>query len=83
MKTLKTLTMLMGLSLLISGCGTIATATGEKGEFGIYSGTHRSVENGFHTILDTPFSFVADTVLLPITIPVDMYRNSKNSTDEK
>lgn len=60
--------LLVGVSALVSGCGTLATATGKKEEFGVYSGTKRSVENGAHTWLDIPFSVVADTLLLPVTV---------------
>ena len=59
------------LPLLLSGCGTICTAIDDgKGcaKLAPYSGT-RAAAQGHATQLDLPFSFVADTLLLPLTIP--------------
>ncbi len=68
MKSLAVLITLSVVSTLLAGCGTLATAGGKKEEFGVYSGTKRSLENGSHTLLDVPLSAVADTLLLPVTV---------------
>lgn len=59
--------------LAVNGCGTIVTLQEDadydcKGNL-MYSGTIRSVENFGHTFLDLPFSFVADSLVLPYTLP--------------
>jgi uncharacterized protein YceK len=59
--------------LAANGCGTIVSLQ-EDADYDcranlMYSGTIRSVENFGHTFLDVPFSFVADSLLLPYTIP--------------
>ncbi|UVT20130.1 MAG: YceK/YidQ family lipoprotein [Nitrospira sp.] len=58
--------------LLLSGCGTIKTlhkdAKYECHEDMFYSGT-RVGPMSLQKILDTPFSLVADTLVLPYTIP--------------
>ncbi len=56
---------------LLAGCATIGTLTEEQTRNKIYSGTIRQVELkcAHATCLDFPFSLIADTVLLPVTIP--------------
>jgi len=56
---------------LLTGCTTIGTLGEDETRNKIYSGTLRQLELkcAHGTCLDFPFSFVADTVLLPITIP--------------
>jgi uncharacterized protein YceK len=62
---------------VVSGCGTIITLE-EDSSFDcrgnlIYAGTVRSIENRGHTLLDIPFSFVLDTLVLPYTIPKSIW----------
>jgi uncharacterized protein YceK len=59
--------------LIVSGCGTIITLQ-EDAEFDcraniVYLGTRRTVANVAHTWPDIPFSLVADTLVLPYTVP--------------
>ena len=57
------------LALIVSGCGTLCTATESHcGKLAPFSGT-RAAAQGHGTQLDVPFSFIADVILLPITIP--------------
>jgi uncharacterized protein YceK len=61
------------LSIVCSaGCGTLVTAVeddkGDHWRFGPYSGTRISA-GGHSTQIDLPFSLIADTMFLPITIP--------------
>ena len=54
-----------------ASCGTLCTAIDDgKGcpKLAPYSGTRASAQ-GHSTQLDVPLSFIADTLLLPITIP--------------
>jgi uncharacterized protein YceK len=61
--------LLITLPCLLGGCGTLCTAAiSECGKLEPYSGTRASAQ-GHATQLDLPFSFIADTVLLPITVP--------------
>jgi uncharacterized protein YceK len=62
------------LALFISGgCGTITSLqTNEPFPNVIYGGTYLSLQ-GHATILDVPFSAVADTLVLPYTIPRTIY----------
>lgn len=56
---------------LLTGCGTMCTAMEDgKGcaKLAPYSGT-KAAAQGHGTQWDIPFSLVADTLLLPITIP--------------
>lgn len=57
--------------LIMSGCETVFTLKHEDGKNKIYTGTISHI-NGFCNhgrCLDAPFSFVLDTILLPVTIP--------------
>jgi uncharacterized protein YceK len=64
--------------LTLSGCGTIGTLGEPQTRNKVYSGTIRDVELGcaHGTCLDLPFSLVADTVVLPATIPWTLYNAS-------
>jgi len=61
-------------AFLTSGCATIGTLGEDETRNKIYSGTVRHVELkcAHAACLDLPFSLVADTVLLPVTIPWTM-----------
>lgn len=58
-------------SLMLIGCATSGTLAEPETKNKIYSGTIRHFElKCAHAVcLDFPFSLVADTLLLPITIP--------------
>ncbi len=70
---------------LLSGCATIGTLSEKETKNKVYSGTIRHVElKCAHGVcIDFPFSFVADTVLLPITIPWTLVNLARSSSDEK
>lgn len=59
-------------ALALSGCGTLANTFEEEPKNKIYVGVRQDLtgwtfaHGGF---IDLPFSFVADTILLPYTIP--------------
>jgi uncharacterized protein YceK len=57
------------------GCATIMTIGETETKNKVFSGTVRHIElKCAHAIcLDMPFSLVADTVLLPVTIPWTAY----------
>lgn len=61
----------------LSGCGTLANTFEKDPPNKIYVGTRASFGNVHGGILDVPFSFVLDTLLLPYTIPVTIYAYSK------
>lgn len=80
---------LLAASLLASGCGTIFDLTGRdppcSGGRQIYGGMLLDIdymEAGglatFFFLLDLPLSFVADTLLLPITIPRELESNERS-----
>lgn len=60
------------LALALSGCATMANTFEEEPKNKIYVGVRQDLtgwtfaHGGF---IDLPFSFVADTILLPYTIP--------------
>lgn len=76
------------LTVLLSGCGTVMSlqngGLGGDGRWGggnetilIYSGTFADLgyilwRGDFWYLLDMPFSFAADTVLLPYTVSVTL-----------
>lgn len=73
------------LAVILSGCATIGTLGEDQTTNKVYSGTARDFElECFEgTCLDIPFSFIADTVLLPITVPWTLVRLSRvKSGDE-
>ena len=78
--------LVLSLSILVlGGCGTITTLIGEECCRPapwpvVYGGTHMNtwvLANGgsvLPTLLDLYLSFVLDTLLLPITIPLELLR---------
>jgi uncharacterized protein YceK len=64
--------LLLAASLILSGCATMASSFEEEPKNKIYVGVRQDLtgwtfaHGGF---IDLPFSFVADTILLPYTIP--------------
>ena len=71
------------LACFCSGCGTLVTLTDNK-EWPnqIYAGTRASA-NGHATQIDVPFSLIADTVVLPYTIPRTIYNLSQRNDLQK
>ena len=59
------------IPILLMGCTTAITLSEPTTKNKVYSGTGRQIYLGcaHGTCLDFPFSLLADTVLLPITIP--------------
>jgi uncharacterized protein YceK len=68
---------------IISGCGTLVNIAEEEPKNKIYVGTRASLGNIHGGVIDVPFSFVLDTVLLPYTIPVSIYNYSKSEPPKK
>jgi uncharacterized protein YceK len=58
-------------AVAVSGCATIGTLSEEETKNKIYSGTirHAELKCAHAVCLDFPFSLVADTFLLPISVP--------------
>lgn len=73
----------MTVLVTTAGCATIVTLQ-EDGRNKIYSGTlrHFDLACAHATCLDFPFSLVADTVILPYTIPLTIY-NVASGSDAK
>jgi uncharacterized protein YceK len=77
--------LLCGLARFASGCMTIEHLLDAKEDLRMYGGTIRSnkyMEDGSNPrwgvalrIIDLPFTVVADTVLLPVTAPVESLRD--------
>lgn len=74
------------LALALSGCGTLANTFEDEPKNKIYVGVRQDltewtfIHGGF---LDLPFSFVADTILLPYTVPKTIANYaSAEGTDE-
>ena len=69
---------------LCSGCGTIVTLShNQEWPNQIYAGTRASA-NGHVTQIDVPFSLIADTLVLPYTIPRTIYNLSQqDGTQQK
>lgn len=65
------ITLIMSISVFLSGCATSQTLSEQDTKNKIYSGTIRNWELkcAHATCLDFPFSIVADTLVLPYTIP--------------
>ncbi len=60
---------------LLADCGTLYTATAEKcGSLYPYSGT-AAAARGHATQLDVPFSLIADTLLLPYSLPKSLVQD--------
>ncbi len=83
------------LGLCASGCGTVSSVVRDDidSQFGVYSGLQADWElwnrgyfsddaivAGYQFMFDMPFSAVADTLLLPISVP--RYFVHKNRDDE-
>jgi uncharacterized protein YceK len=68
----------MLFTLALAGCATIGTLGEPETHNKVYSGTIRDIqlECAHGTCLDLPFSLVADTVVLPATIPWSLYNVS-------
>jgi uncharacterized protein YceK len=72
------------LALALSGCATTVTVFEEDPDNLVYSGARRDLDGwvfihgGF---LDLPFSFVADTVLLPYTIPRTIWKHAPDGEE--
>ena len=58
-------------AFVVSGCATIGTLAENETKNKIYSGTirHAELKCAHGVCLDFPFSLLADTLVLPITIP--------------
>lgn len=70
----------LSVCMLFGGCSTIVSlGDNERTPNQIYAGTREDLNP--HTIYDLPFSFVADTALLPYTIPRTVY-NFHHSDDK-
>lgn len=52
----------------LAGCGTVGSLVDREAPTKVYAGTRASA-NSHGGMLDTPFSLVLDTALLPVTIP--------------
>ena len=76
------------LTLALSGCATGYTVFEEDHKNLVYSGTRQDL-NGWvfihGGILDLPFSFIADTILLPYTIPRTIwnYATGRKGADDR
>jgi len=68
---MKRLSLVFSCALLLSGCFTVGSIVVDEGcDNLVYSGTRASWDARWHGgIVDLPFSFVVDTVLLPYTVP--------------
>ena len=82
MKSFLPLVLAFGAFGTCAGCGTLNTTADPNSKFGIYSGTKASAE-GNATQWDVPFSLVADTILLPITIPLEVARRLGATEDKQ
>jgi uncharacterized protein YceK len=69
----------------IQGCATIGTLTEPETKNKIFSGTIRHVDlQCAHAVcLDAPFSLIADTLVLPVTIPWSVYNFLKSDEEQK
>ena len=71
---------------VLAGCATIGTLSEDETKNKVFSGTirHGELKCAHATCLDFPFSFVADVILLPITIPWSLVNFAKsNGADTK
>jgi uncharacterized protein YceK len=73
------------VALAVSGCGTIGTLGEPQTRNKVFSGTVRDIELecAHGTCLDLPFSFVADTIVLPVTIPWSLYNLSQEEPNAR
>lgn len=74
---------LFAVSLFAAGCGTMS-ALGDDQAWPnqVYAGT-RAAAGGHATQWDVPFSLVADTILLPYTIPRTIHNRSHSPEPPK
>ncbi len=72
------------VSSLLAGCATRTTLREDETKNKIYSGTirHCDLTGWYDTVYDLPFSFVADTVILPYTIPKTIYNYHSEEQEE-
>lgn len=71
MKTSGAFAALIVLLSSVTGCVTVGTLVENKSANKVYSGTARHIQSGCSSIVcvDLPLSFVADTAMLPVTVP--------------
>ena len=80
------LALLACFALAVSGCATTVTVFEEDPDNLIYSGTRRDLDGwafahgGF---IDLPFSFVADTILLPYTVPRTIWNHATGEEEKQ
>lgn len=70
------------LPVLITGCTTLITLSEAETKNKIYSGTIRQADLkcGHGTCFDFPFLLIADTALLPVTIPWTVFNLASGDT---
>lgn len=84
MKTLLTAVCIIVAGILV-GCATQTVLDEEDTKNKIYCGTirHFDTTGWYDTIYDLPFSFVADTLLLPYTIPKTIINYQSQEEEEQ
>ncbi|MBS0354792.1 MAG: YceK/YidQ family lipoprotein [Proteobacteria bacterium] len=70
------------LPVFFTGCTTLITLSEPETKNKIYSGTVRQADLkcGHGTCFDFPFSLIADTALLPLTIPWTVFNLAGSDT---
>ncbi|WP_139379590.1 YceK/YidQ family lipoprotein [Zoogloea sp. LCSB751] len=86
----KVVLLFSALPVFVTGCTTLITLSEAETKNKIYSGTIRQADLkcGHGTCFDFPFSLIADTALLPVTIPWTVFNlasgdATSNSEDAK
>ena len=82
---LKPLALVACLSPALSGCGTLANTFEEEPRNKVYAGVRADLTEWtlLHGgVLDLPFSFVLDTILLPYTIPKTIANSAADEGQE-
>jgi len=82
---LKPLALVACLSPALSGCGTLANTFEEEPRNKVYAGVRADLTEWtlLHGgVLDLPFSFVLDTILLPYTIPKTIANHAADDKPE-
>jgi uncharacterized protein YceK len=79
---------IFAILFILIGCGTFGTVIIEDNKECkslIYSGTRAMSQGNPHSMffIDIPFSFVADTILLPYTIPATLLCKPESTKLEK
>lgn len=83
MKIINVSALYMFFGLSLSGCGTMITAFGSNTmPFEPYSGI-RADGGPCANIPDMPFSFVLDTIVLPITVPKYLIEQRSRNNETK